>query len=131
MSDFCKGSVMGLWDEIKGLGTDLYNGAASFPMRRYVGDRLGDIQRLGTNLYNNVTFYDAAVGVGNYTYKTIGGLFEQVATIPKFTRSVIFHANTRMVAGHVLRVALEDLLPLVAVTYTNDMIQRYGRDSRD
>ena len=123
---------MGWWDEIKGMGTDLYNGVTTFPARAYVGERLGDIQRIGTNLYNNVTLYDAAVGAGLYSYKTIGGLFEQVATIPKFTYSVIFHANTRMVAGHVLRVALEDLLPLVAVTYTNDMIQRhYARDPRD
>ena len=100
---------MGWWDEIKGMGTDLYNGVTTFPARAYVGERLGDIQRLGTNLYHNASLTNIVNGVAGYSYKTIGGLFEQVATLPKFTRSVIFHANTRMVAGHVLRVAFEDL----------------------
>lgn len=126
---------MGWWDEIKGLGTNIYTNASNvvsnmktYSIQAYAGDRWGDVKDVGTNLYHNTSVMNVVSGVSGYSYNTVKGLFEQVAVVPKFAHSLVFHPGTRMVAGHVLRTAIEDLLPLVLVTYTNDMIQRHGRD---
>lgn len=92
---------MGWWDEIKGWGS---------------------------SLYNNKPLVNSVNSVGNYSYNTVLGMFELVNAAPKAVHSAVYHPKTRMVAGHVTRIIVEDLLPLVAVTYANDMIQRTGRD---
>lgn len=129
---------MGWWDDIQGFGTSIYNNAVTtahdvtgLSMPTFVVDRWQDIRDAGTNIYHNASVANVVVGTASYSYKTVQSLFEQIAVIPKFAHSVIFHPSTRMVAGHVLRIAVEDLLPLVLVTFTNDMIQRHARNALD
>ena len=70
---------------------------------------------------------DTASAVVRYSYQTIAHGFDQIAAIPRVLHSAATHPPTQMVAKHVMRVAVEDLIPLVFVTYCNQLIQERGR----
>ncbi len=66
-----------------------------------------------------------AEAVATYSYQTMAYLFEQVGVIPKVIHSMVTHAPNRTLATHLTRIALEDLLPLVLVRYTSELLQQY------
>lgn len=68
------------------------------------------------------TLTDAA----NYSYKTIDYLFQQAASIPAVVRSVVIDPSTRTVARHLLRVGIQDVALMSAVTYGSVLIREQG-----
>ncbi len=71
---------------------------------------------------------DAIPAAANYSYQTMIYALEQAYALPEALLSIATHAPTQNVAKHLLRIAGEDLLPLVLVSYTSHLIQTQGRD---
>ncbi len=82
----------------------------------------------GEFLWNSTSAAKAVKGTANFTYNTVVALFSLVSVIPKVAYSAVFHSRTRGIATNLLRIGIEDLLPLVLVTHTNELIQKHGRD---
>lgn len=74
------------------------------------------------------TFTWSAKGVGGIAYRGVKGIFGQVAALPQVGYSVVTHAGTQQIAKDVLRITIEDLLPIIAATYVNNTIQAYGKE---
>ncbi len=84
-----------------------------------------------TEWAKKIWYHDTTAAAANYSYQTIAYCLEQIAAAPKVMRSVITHPPTRVVARHLLRMATEDLIPLVFVTYFNQCLQERGQTYLD
>ncbi|GGI76259.1 hypothetical protein [Legionella impletisoli] len=69
---------------------------------------------------------DPLTAVTDYSYQTMHYLFEQSKALPNVTKSFVAHDSTKTAAKHILRITYEDLIPLVLVTYGNQIIQEHG-----
>ncbi|WP_133130429.1 hypothetical protein [Legionella yabuuchiae] len=79
---------------------------------------LSNVIRWGKRIWRK----DSLTAISAYSYQTMHYLFEQGKALPAFTKSFIDHASTRTVANHLFRIAYEDVIPLVLVTYGTDLI---------
>ncbi len=60
----------------------------------------------------------------NYSYATISYSLRQVAAIPSTLSSVVRNPAARKITQHVLRIAVEDLIPLILVSQFLDSINQ-------
>jgi len=63
-----------------------------------------------------------------YSYKTISYLFEQISAIPRFIHTLVTHPPSRAIPAHLLRITVEDLVPLVLLPYSSDVLLRKARE---
>ena len=75
----------------------------------------------------NVWEHPSASYVAKFSYNTLVHFCEQLGALPKALYSAVMHPPTRTVASHLLRITLEDVVPMALATYTNDVAQRHGR----
>lgn len=78
------------------------------------------------NWVQGILEHETTAAIGNSFYDTAVYTFQQIATFPKVARSVLFHPSTNKVAKHLLQITV-DLVPLVLVNFTNQLIQERGR----
>lgn len=75
------------------------------------------------------------INVARYGYKTVKNLFSQIGVTPEVVYSTLFNKKIRALTGHVLRITVEDVVPIVILSYVKESIQRQGRayldDHRD
>ncbi|WED42788.1 hypothetical protein [Legionella cardiaca] len=82
----------------------------------------------GKSVWENASLSGAASGIFNFSYNTIGRLLEQIPAVPRVLRSTIITPSvTKMVKG-MGRIAVEDVMPLVVISYTMGMLQQQMQD---
>ncbi|CDZ76323.1 hypothetical protein BN59_00590 [Legionella massiliensis] len=82
---------------------------------------------VGTKVWENASLTAFAIGTASVTYNTIDYLCRKVSALPKVAYSIVFHQNTKTVASHLVRIGIQDVLPMVTASYTNDFLQRRGQ----
>lgn len=86
---------------------------------------------LGTSIWQKTTLPKVVNEVGQFSYRTINHLFEQISVAPKVIYSSVWSPKTRKVTGQLIRIGLEDLAPLVLVNYANQLVQMKGKTYLD
>jgi len=66
--------------------------------------------------------------VVNSSYQTLGYLFKQIGVLPEAIGGAVTHPPTRKIAAQMGRIFLEDVAPLVLITYVSQKIQEQGRE---
>ena len=80
-----------------------------------------------TSIWEHKNTKSTIASVTEYSYNTVVYLFEQFGAIPRVLHSTLQKKTNRAVAGHLLRIAAEDLVPLVLVSVTHDYLQTRGQ----
>ena len=88
--------------------------------------RITDIMNWGKKFVQSETASAAITDATHYAYETINHVFKQAATIPQVVRFAITHPPARTVTSHLLRVALQDVLPMSLIVYGNALLQERG-----
>lgn len=76
-------------------------------------------------VWDNPQVRAAARGSVYITWQTTGYFFKQIGALPEVIYTLVTHAPTRSVAGHILRITLEDLLPVIIISQLNTSIQKW------
>ncbi|KTD20882.1 Uncharacterised protein [Legionella lansingensis] len=84
-------------------------------------------KELGSKIWNNATLADGVNGLFNFSYNTAGRLLEQLPAVPRVARSVV-NPKVRKIAYGIGRIAVEDVLPLVVISYSHQLLQEQGKD---
>ena len=79
----------------------------------------------------SVLAHETTAAIGNSLYDTAVFSFEQIGTIPKVARSLIFHPSTNKVGKHLLHIIVNDITPMVLVNFANSLVQKHGHDYLD
>ncbi len=74
--------------------------------------------------FNNKT----TLVVVSSSYQTLSYLFKQVGVLPEAIGGAVTHTPTRKIASQMGRILLEDVAPLVLITYVSQQIQEHGQE---
>ena len=94
--------------------------------------RFTDAINWGKKFLRRETTTAALTDTASYAYETINYAFKQAAALPAVVRSLVTHAPTRTVVGHLSRVAFFDVLPKAVLHYgmyyANQRLPKEGAD---
>lgn len=81
----------------------------------------------GAKAWENASLTNFVIGTASVTYNTVDYLCQQISALPKVAYSLVFHQQTQTVASHLVRIGIQDILPMAAVSYANNSLQHRGQ----